>query len=188
MAASTKAKTNYRVREALTADGPALVPIINAAYRGNGGWTTEADLVAGVRIDIDRITTAIESPNVIVLVIEDADEDKLIGSMEIEHYDADTRAPLYDGRTTDAVLLGLFAIEPAYQSRGAGSFLLDATLELARKLGKKRAFIWVIHIRTEMIAWYSKRGFTKTGHAVEFVDPKRLKVQDANFAEFVLDL
>nr|KAJ3420648.1 Retinol dehydrogenase 12 [Polyrhizophydium stewartii] len=176
-------KTNYRVREAVTADAPALVPIINAAYRGHGGWTTEADIVSGMRIDLEGVTATIESPNVILLVIEDADEDKLIGSIEIEHYDADTRTPLHDGRTADAVLLGLFAIEPAYQSRGAGSFLLDAALELARQLGKKRAFIWVIHTRAEIIAWYAKRGFTKTDGVVGFVMPDLLKVDNADFHE-----
>src|SRR5688572_14677040 len=62
-------------RPATTADAPALVALVNAAYRGESsraGWTTEADLLGGQRIDVERLTGMIAaSGNVILLHLQD---------------------------------------------------------------------------------------------------------------------
>jgi hypothetical protein len=50
------------LRPATVADVPALVALVNSAYRGDSsraGWTTEADLLGGQRIDAERLADTI---------------------------------------------------------------------------------------------------------------------------------
>jgi hypothetical protein len=50
--------TGLAVRVATVADAAALVALINSAYRGDSskaGWTTEADLVGGQRVDVEGL-------------------------------------------------------------------------------------------------------------------------------------
>ncbi|MGE8259462.1 MAG: GNAT family N-acetyltransferase, partial [Stenotrophomonas sp.] len=45
-------------RAATSADIPALITLVTSAYRGDAsraGWTTEADLLDGARIDAEGI-------------------------------------------------------------------------------------------------------------------------------------
>ena len=56
---------SFLTRAATEDDVPALVRLVNSAYRGDSsraGWTTEADLLGGVRIDAERLTAAVRSP------------------------------------------------------------------------------------------------------------------------------
>ncbi|WP_061512403.1 hypothetical protein [Brevibacterium ravenspurgense] len=46
------------IRQAEPADAPALVDLIESAYRGDrsrSGWTTEADLLDGQRVDLPMV-------------------------------------------------------------------------------------------------------------------------------------
>ena len=55
--------TELVIRDAATADIPALHRLIESAYRGEAsraGWTTEADLLAGQRTDPEDLATLLE--------------------------------------------------------------------------------------------------------------------------------
>lgn len=52
-------------RDATDADVPALVTLIESAYRGDSsraGWTTEADILDGQRTDPDGVRQVVEAP------------------------------------------------------------------------------------------------------------------------------
>ena len=54
-------------------DAPALVALVNSAYRGESsraGWTTEADLLGGQRVDVEGLTATISTPGNVILVHE----------------------------------------------------------------------------------------------------------------------
>ena len=60
-------------RPATTADAPALVALVNSAYRGDSskaGWTTEADLLGGQRVDVEGLTETIARPSNVILLHE----------------------------------------------------------------------------------------------------------------------
>src|SRR5699024_11025386 len=52
---ATSPHTGVVLREAADGDVPELVDLVQAAYRGEGGWTTEAHLVDGHRTDAAEV-------------------------------------------------------------------------------------------------------------------------------------
>ena len=65
-----------RFRAATEADIPALVELVTCAYRGQAsraGWTTEADLLDGPRIDPQVLAADIARPRSMVLLAERGD-------------------------------------------------------------------------------------------------------------------
>ena len=65
-------------REAVGDDIPAIVALVESAYRGDAsrqGWTTEADLLDGQRIDVDGVRAIIEDPLARVLLVVQGGED-----------------------------------------------------------------------------------------------------------------
>ena len=65
MSSHVNMPSDVAMRAATAADAPALVDLINSAYRGEGskaGWTTEADLLGGQRVDLDGVIEMIAKP------------------------------------------------------------------------------------------------------------------------------
>ena len=50
------------LRAAREEDVSALVELVQLAYRGEGGWTTEAHLVDGHRTDADEVRAMLADP------------------------------------------------------------------------------------------------------------------------------
>ena len=65
--------------------------------------------------------------------------------------------------------IGLFSVDPDEQGLGIGSKLLDAAEAHAReKMGVARANVWVISVRDDLIAWYERRRYERTGKVAPF--------------------
>jgi ribosomal protein S18 acetylase RimI-like enzyme len=145
------------IRPAGPADSPALVGLINSAYRGDSsklGWTTEADLLGGQRADPELLQAIIESPEAVILVHED--EAGLAACVHLE-------------RQADACYLGMLTIRPTQQARGLGTRLLDAAEAFARTHFRSRCMVMTVIVqRTELIAWYERRGYGRTGERRPF--------------------
>ena len=144
------------VRSAKDADIPAIVALVNSAYRGDHsrcGWTTEADLLDGVRIDSDRLAEQIRHPHQWVLTYRSAE--RILGCVALE-------------QRGDDLYFGMLTVEPTVQAQGIGKALLNAVNQeaLARKC--RTITISVIPQRTELVAWYARRGFALTGEILPF--------------------
>lgn len=66
-----------KFRLATPADAESLVLLIRSAYRGESsrqGWTSEADLVEGDRINAEQVLARIEEPNSVMLVFDEGKE------------------------------------------------------------------------------------------------------------------
>lgn len=60
--------------------------------------------------------------------------------------------------------LGMLTIRPAVQARGLGRRLLRAAEDFARlRFGTRAMHMTVIVQRAELIAWYERRGYRRTG-------------------------
>ncbi len=157
----------YRVREANLSDTSKLHQLVNSAYRGDSskqGWTTEADILGGQRIDEARLTEILKDPKQTILcLIADRNTDAQIGSEDIlgcvclEKTEDERGLGCY---------LGMLTINPAAQAVGFGKILLSESEAFAQSWGAKFLEISVIQVRTELIRWYERRGFQATG-AVE---------------------
>ncbi|GAB3484872.1 GNAT family N-acetyltransferase [Nocardiopsis coralliicola] len=152
------------VRTAHEGDAAALVALINSAYRGEGskqGWTTEADLLGGQRIDAAGVRELLAQPRTAVLAV-DGDGGGITACCEVKG-DADSA----DG-SGDAYF-GMFSVGPAAQGRGLGGILLaEAERYAAGTWGARRMRMLVIRQRAELIAWYERRGYARTGRTEPF--------------------
>jgi GNAT superfamily N-acetyltransferase len=144
-------------RPATIADAPALVALVNAAYRGESskaGWTTEADLLGGQRVDVDRLTETIARPGNVILL------------HERDHVPV---ACVHLDRTGEDCYLGMLTIRPTMQGGGLGRQMLEAAERWAMEHFSSRAMhMTVIVQRTELIAWYERRGYRRTGEREPF--------------------
>jgi GNAT superfamily N-acetyltransferase len=144
-------------RTATAADAAALAALINSAYRGESskaGWTTEADLLAGQRTDVAWLITTIESPGNAVLLHE---------------RDGAPLACVHLERTGEDCYLGMLTVRPTEQAAGLGKRLLDAAERWAVDQWESRVMhMTVIAQRTELIAWYERRGYARTGRHKPF--------------------
>ncbi|MCX7057196.1 MAG: N-acetyltransferase [Proteobacteria bacterium] len=138
---------------AKAADVAAIVELVNSAYRGDSsrrGWTTEADLIDGTRIDASVLEQILALPDSAVLVLRA--QSGLLGCVEVSKKDA------------DAAYVGMLSIRPALQSSGLGRQMLAAAETFARhEFGARFAEMTVIEERLELIAWYERRGYRDTG-------------------------
>jgi len=132
-------------------DIAALNILVNSAYRGETskqGWTTEADLLDGIRTDEESLKQLMHQPNSFILKYEE--ENKILGCVYLKKED-------------DKLYLGMLTVSPQLQNKGLGKILLLASEEEARKRNCSAVFMSVISKRTELINWYKKRGYYDTG-------------------------
>jgi len=145
-------------RIAQIADAPAAVALINAAYRGASsmvGWTTEARLLEGRRIDEAGLLDLMTAPDsVILLWLKGHDP---IGTVHLQKCGNDLAA------------LGIFVVRPDMQGQGLGRrFMREAEAMAQRLWGVTRMALTVIGLRRELIAFYQRRGYALTGERRPF--------------------
>lgn len=140
------------IRPATPREIDEVVAVVNAAYRaGEGrGWTTEADLLGGQRIDATMLSELISSRDTTLLVAES--DGRIIGCCALTIRQSDRTASF-----------GLLAVDPLVQGGAVGSQLLEAAEHQATSSGCIRVELDVIDVRTELVAWYRRRGFAPTG-------------------------
>lgn len=136
----------------------ALHALVNSAYRGESskrGWTTEADLLGGQRTDAGKLLEMIQGADSRVELLESG-EGRLLGCVYLK------REP------SGACYLGMLTVDPTRQAGGLGKRLLDHAEEIARGWGCNRMRMTVISAREELIAYYERRGYRKTGATEPF--------------------
>ncbi len=144
-------------RQASEADIPALIALVTSAYRGEAsqqGWTTEADLLDGQRIDADMLQAD-------MLQADPSKPDSMI--LIAEHHSgliACAHIAVEDG----AGYFGMFSVSPEAQRGGIGKRVLAEAERIARDtFGCTRMRMTVIDAREELIAYYLRRDYVRTG-------------------------
>jgi GNAT superfamily N-acetyltransferase len=144
-------------RTAAALDVEALVPFVNGGYRGESskkGWTTEADILGGQRTDPGKMLEMVEG--------EDA-------RVELAHEDGALIGCVYLKKEPDgSCYLGMLTVDPARQAGGIGKLLMAHSDAVARAWGCRRMRMTVISVRGELIAYYERRGYAKTGASEPF--------------------
>jgi ribosomal protein S18 acetylase RimI-like enzyme len=149
-------------RFARSADVLAIVDLVESAYRGESsraGWTTEADLLDGQRTDAEAISGVIAGPVSVMLLAEAEAEagGRLVGCCQLQQ------------RPEAKAYFGMFAVRPGGQGQGWGGQILAEAERLAR--GEWSASTMVMSVlaqRPDLIAWYERRGYRRTGETTPF--------------------
>ncbi|MFF4318793.1 GNAT family N-acetyltransferase [Streptomyces sp. NPDC001568] len=154
---STAQPAALSFRAAVEADVPELVVLVESAYRGDAsraGWTTEADYLDGQRTDPDGVRAVITNEDGVLLVVERAGA--IVACCQLEH-------------RGDYVYFGMFAVRPGLQGAGLGKEILAEAERRARETwGAKEMRMTVINVREELIAYYVRRGYLRTGEMSPF--------------------
>ncbi|AYG84333.1 hypothetical protein DWB77_06546 [Streptomyces hundungensis] len=157
MDTARRADAELTYRDATEADIEALVPLIESAYRGDSsraGWTTEADILEGQRTDPEGVRAVITAPasKLLTVWLDDA----LVACCQLEH-------------RGEAAYFGMFAVSPALQGAGLGKRIIAEAERVARVEWRVREMhMTVISVREELIAFYERRGYRRTGKLTPF--------------------
>lgn len=137
---------------------PEILKLVNASYRGEGskkGWTTEAEILDGQRIDLAGLREIINTDDSMILIAEDEDAEKLVGCVQLS-------------KQPEGCYLGMLTVSPELQGKGLGKMLLEESEAFAQFWDCTHIVMTVISSRTELIAWYERHGFKKTGETKPF--------------------
>ena len=154
---STVVESAIAYRFATIDDIAALVALVESAYRGDvsrKGWTTEADLLDGQRTDPLGVAELIAKPGSCLLLGERGGD--LLACANLE-------------RRNDIAYFGMFSVRPDLQGSGLGRSMLAEAERMAREDWRCREMqMTVISVRDELIAWYERRGYRRTGRYSPF--------------------
>ena len=155
--ASASHAENLTYRHAEPQDAIVIAALVNSAYRGDSsrlGWTTEANLLEGARISPDGVYQLITAEDTIILLCSRGVE--LIGCVQLQ-------------KTDDGAYLGMFVVRPLEQGNGIGKqFMLTAEALVQKLWGAQKMWMTVITARAELIAFYERRGYVRTGRLKPF--------------------
>jgi ribosomal protein S18 acetylase RimI-like enzyme len=143
-------------KTATPSDTDPITSLVNSAYRGESsklGWTTEADLLGGQRTDPDKILEILHDKNSLIEMAVEGIE--IVGLVHLKK----ERGFLY---------FGMLTVKPTLQNMGIGKKLLSRIEEIALGWGYTKIRMTVIHLRIELIQYYERRGYHRTGETEPF--------------------
>jgi len=145
------------ISKATLNDVAELTALVNTAYRGKEslkGWATEAHLLDGMRIDAETLTEYISDKDTTILKYTNE-----AGEIEACVYLQVQGAKLY---------LGMLSVLPHLQAKGIGRQLLEASERLAHDVNCDTISMTVISSRHQLMEWYERRGYVRTGEILPF--------------------
>ncbi len=138
-----------------------ITALINSVYRGENakkGWTTEADILGGIRITEGRIRDAIAKDDSVIMLA--ADDKKIVGCVHLE-------------KEEHSCWLGMLSVDVNYQTFGLGKILIGKSEKFAKeKFGCDEMKMKVIGVRSELLEYYFRRGYSLTGEREDFTAAK----------------
>jgi GNAT superfamily N-acetyltransferase len=147
---------SLKFRKAELKDVEQLLYLINRAYRDDTArsWTNEARFVSGSRIDEQQLQQALADQNFHLYV---AEIDNDLSSLSIV---------ACIGLTFNAqeVEIGTFCVDPIFQNTGIGKTVLSFAEAQALLIQPNLDVyvMFVLDIRTELLAYYQRRGYRLT--------------------------
>lgn len=144
-------------RTANQSDAEAIAQLVNKAYRpnsGNSGWTHESELVAGDRTTVSQVVEILSKPDSFILIGLRNSETVACVHVEKDHANS---------------YIGMLSINPILQGVGVGKEMLAYAENYATKVfGSEKFVMVVLSARTELIAFYLRRGYRKTGVVMDY--------------------
>lgn len=141
-----------------------LVQLVNESYRGlssQKGWTTEAHLLGGQRIDSEMLLAMIHGDEETILLAEDED-------ITDENGQAQVIGCVHLKKQGTAMYLGMLTVKPTLQTKGLGKQLLEESEAFGHYWDCNQIEMTVISSRTELIDYYVRRGFKVTSEKRPF--------------------
>jgi ribosomal protein S18 acetylase RimI-like enzyme len=164
------------LEHATEADYPEIIQLVNAAYRGDvRSWNHEVGVLDGTRTNDSLLREEASAPGAHLLIHRDPESASILGTVLL--------VPEENG----VWYMGMLTVRPALQNRQLGRTLLAAAEDFARSHGARSIQMGVLNVRDTLIAWYERRGYTRTGTTQPFhYDDKRFGTPLRDDLEFVI--
>ncbi len=144
-----------QTRYATSEDIPAIVRLINSAYR------VEDFFIDGDRTSASDIEARMTAPDSCFIVADGPNPEDLAGAVWVEFHE-------------NRGHFGMLSVDPASQGTGLGRTLVNAVEDHCRTAGCDALDIEVVNLRLELPPFYAKLGFTSTETA-PFPDTGKLR-------------
>lgn len=142
-------------------DVEPIAKLINTAYRGETsrkGWTTEADLLDGLRTTSAEVAGLIKRVDAFILI--GVQNDEIVATIACE---------LQVIAFKHTVHFGMVAVKPTLQNKGHGKDIITAAETMTRREWRVAGYhMSVISLRTELIEFYERLGYERTGEFESF--------------------
>lgn len=141
--------SKFRLEKARPSYSDEICGLINLTYRGELGWTRETHIVEGNRTTRDEIEAAIRNPDAYFFIVK---QKKILVSC------------IYVEKQNNIAYIGFFSVHPSFQGKGIGKYILKQAESFALKELETRKYVmFVVSQRSELIAFYERRGYVRTG-------------------------
>jgi|SRR6516164_5069288 ribosomal protein S18 acetylase RimI-like enzyme len=147
---------NFTLREAVLADIPVIVDLINRAF------AVEKFFKSGERIDSAQVKDMLQTGKFVLLTAADT----LIACVYVKIND-------------ERAYAGTLAVDPSQQRSGIGRRMMREAEDYARAQGCEVLDIRIVNVRPELLKIYSKLGFVPTG--VESAEVIKTATQPVHF-------
>ncbi|KAL1852093.1 hypothetical protein Daus18300_012305 [Diaporthe australafricana] len=169
-------------------DAPQIQNLIQSAFRAEDtreNWIGSPELASQYHISVDEVLASITNPDCAVLVATDAASSSGSGDL-VASVEAFRRG------TGGLARLSMLAVDQTRQRGGLGrQVLAHAEDHCRRALGAARLGLNALSTRRELIAWYERCGFRRTGGTSAFPRerfPALALPEDLCFVELEKDL
>lgn len=133
----------FNTRSARDADVDAIVTLVNRAYE------VEAFFVGGDRVTAEAVRVDLTLGTILV----------------VDGAGGDLSGCVFVSVENGTGYFGMLAVDPAAQGRGLGRFLIDTAESYARRAGATIMTISVVNVRTDLLEFYGRLGYRRTGEA-----------------------
>ncbi|KAF4447839.1 Acyl- N-acyltransferase [Fusarium albosuccineum] len=173
---------NLEFRTATPDDAPQLQQLIQSAFRAEDSrkdWVGDADLAANFRLEVDEIMPGITKPDSAFLVAIDS-SGGIVATIGVAK------------RGPDVARFFMLAVDQGRHRGGIGRQVLGYAEDYCQRVwGVDKIGLDALSVRKELIAWYLRCGFRKTGELTPFPADKingRAVGEDLYFVEMEKDL
>jgi len=134
---------NLQIRIAIQVDSEAITTLINATFS-----KAEAFFIDGDRITLQAVQSLMEK-----------------GKFLLAHDQGTITGCVYVELRGERAYLGLLSVDPEHQRAGLGTVLMNAAEKYCAESGCRFMDLQIVNLRTELPAFYRKRGYLETGTA-----------------------
>ncbi|KAI0157712.1 putative N-acetyltransferase, GNAT family [Xylariaceae sp. FL1272] len=173
---------NLRFRVATPDDAPQIQQLVQAAFRAEDSrenWTGDMSVASEYRIEVEEVMATIVKPDSVILLATDNDG-VLVGSAEASK------------RSAELGRISMLAVDQRHHRGGLGRRILAEGEDYCRRTwGVSKMGLNTLSTRPELILWYIRRGYRKTGETSPFPYarfPGRVMPDGMNFVELEKDL
>lgn len=146
--------SHFRLEKARYGQVQAICDLVNLTYRGETGWTRETHIIQGDRTGRQEIETALSNPNAHFFVVNQSQT--LVSC-------------IYVAKEKEDAYIGFFSVHPSLQGKGFGKHVLQQAETFAlQNMEIQRFVMFVVSQRPELIAFYERRGYSRTGRIEDY--------------------